>query len=100
MRTVLLANPFADELLKLSKREYRRVEQAINRLAEDPVSGSHLLRSIKDGANLYVIRVWNYRIIYSVNSETNTVTITSIFKRAAGYTDPHLEGGVTDKMGD
>ena len=100
MTTVLLANPFAEELSNLPKRDYQRVAQAIERLAEDPVSGSHLLRGTKDGANLYVIRVGNYRMIYSVNSVTNTVTLTTIFKRAAGYTDAHLGGGVTDKKGD
>lgn len=99
MRT-LLANPFAEELSKLPEREYRRVAQVIDRLANGRVSGSHLLRSTRYGSDLYAIRVGNYRIIYGVNSETNTVTITSMFKRAAGYTDLHLEGGVTDKKGD
>jgi mRNA-degrading endonuclease RelE of RelBE toxin-antitoxin system len=96
MRTVLLANPFADELLKLPKREYRRVEQAINRLAEDPVSGSYFLRSTRYGSDLYAIRVGNYTIIYGVNSETNTVTITSIFKKITGHTDLPLAGGWGD----
>ena len=76
------------------------MEQAINRLAEDPVSGSHLLRSTRHGSNLYAILVGNYTIIYGVNSETNTVTITSIFKKITGHTDLPLEGGVTDKNGD
>ena len=98
MRT-LLANPFAEELSKLPKREYRRVEQAIDRLAEDPVSGSHFLRSTTHGSNLYAIRVGIYRIIYAVNSETNTVTLTTIFKEGRNYTELPLEGGVTDKNG-
>ena len=80
MRTLLLAKPAEEGLYKLPQRVYKRVAQAIDRLAQDPVSGSHLLRSTEHGTNLYVIGVGDYRVTYSINQETDTITVIDIFK--------------------
>ena len=77
---VLLAEPAEEVLSKLPKRVLLRMSKAIGRLAEDPVSGSHFLRSTDHGSNLHVIRVGDYRIIYSINQDINIVTVLTVNK--------------------
>ena len=58
--------------------------KAIGQLAQDPVAGSHFLRSTDDGTNLHVIRVGDYWIIYSINQDPNVVTVLTVNKSKDG----------------
>ncbi len=78
MKTVLIANHAERALSNLPERAYLRLVQAIDHFVEDPVSGSHLLRSTDYGTNIFVRRVGDYRIIYSISDDTNTVTVISL----------------------
>ena len=58
--------------------------RAIEELAEDPVSGSHLLRSTDYGTDILVKRVGDFRIFFSINQDTNTIIVSSVAKDGHG----------------
>ena len=80
MTKVLLAKPAEGELSKLPKRAMARMAEAIGQLAQDPVSGSHFLRRTDHGTNLHVIRVGDYRIIYSIDQDPDIVVVLTVNK--------------------
>lgn len=80
MTKLLLAEPAEEELSKLPDRVFHRMAKAIGRLAKDPVSGSHFLRATDHGTNLHVVRVGDYRIIYSINQDPIIVTVLPVNK--------------------
>ena len=82
MSTVLVADDAADQLKRLPPKIAARVFREIDLLAIDPVSRSHLLRMTDYGTDLYVLRVGDYRIIYSINRETETVTVMTVVHRS------------------
>jgi mRNA interferase RelE/StbE len=78
-------NPSAlKELGKLPKATVKKVEKAIDALAEEPrpVGVKKLKASDED---LYRIRVGDYRIIYSIEEEVKIVDILKIGHRKEIY---------------
>ena len=78
MSQVLVADHAADQLTQLSDRDKSRVARAIDQLARDPISQSHLLRNTEYGTGLRVMQAGTHRIIYSISEETNTVTVITV----------------------
>ncbi|MCH8186881.1 MAG: type II toxin-antitoxin system RelE/ParE family toxin [Chloroflexi bacterium] len=78
MSQLLVADHAANQLTQLSERDKSRVARAIDKLALDPISQSHLLRNTEYGTGLRVMQAGGHRIIYSISEETNTVTVITV----------------------
>ena len=71
-----------DELAKLPRREQDRINAAIDALADDP----HPQGSVKlQGREGYRIRVGDYRVLYLVDDQDPSVTVTKIAHRREAY---------------
>lgn len=80
---VLIMKPKAEkQLRKLPRHDQEKVAAAIDRLAEDPFSGKKLEGDL-DG--YHSVRVWPYRIIYSIEKKIVTVTVVAIGHRKDIY---------------
>jgi mRNA interferase RelE/StbE len=79
---ITLARP-QKQLSKLPPKEQRRIVQALTFLATDPFRGKKLQG---DFAGAWAIRVWPYRIIYTIEKEMVTVTVVRIGHRKDVYT--------------
>jgi mRNA interferase RelE/StbE len=70
------------ELRKLARQitrsDWTRLEQAIDDLRTDPRPRGLVKLS---GADFYRIRVGDYRVIYVINDEERSVTITKVARR-------------------
>ena len=84
MRT-LIEKRAGEELTSLPNRKSRRIAEAIDQLAQDPVSGSHFVRSTVHGGNIFVKRVGNHILTYSVDAETDTVIVLAVRKEKDAF---------------
>jgi mRNA interferase RelE/StbE len=70
-------------LRKLAQRmrasDWARLEQAIEGLASEP--RPHGVRKLS-GVDLYRVRVGAYRVIYTVDDQDRTVTVTKVARRS------------------
>ena len=82
MFTVIFTQRAKKEYSKLPEKDQRRVADAINVLQIQPFSGKKL-----DGEHegKWSIRVWPYRIIYTIDKHTITVTVVAIGQRKDVY---------------
>ena len=67
---------------RLPKEIYPRVEKAIDELLMDPFRGKKL-EGEHDG--YWSVRVWPYRIIYTIEKHIVTVTVVAIGQRKDVY---------------
>lgn len=73
----------AQKQLKKIPQEYQdRIIPALRYLAHDPFAGKKLRGSHK---NEYALRVWPYRIIYTISQKTVTVFVLAIGHRQGVY---------------
>lgn len=70
------------QLQKLQKKEQKRITQAIDGIGMDPYTGKQLQGYLK---GLWSVRVWPYRIIYSIEKRVITVTVVAIGHRKDVY---------------
>jgi len=79
---VFLTNTANRQKNKLPKAEQKKVEKQLAYLGEDPLSGKKLLGKYK---GLRSLRVWPYRIIYSIDKNKKEIWIVSILHRQGAY---------------
>jgi len=70
------------QISKLPAQTRERVNSAIALLAEDPRPQGIKKLTAREG---YRIRVGDYRILYSINDETRTVTVYRVMPRENAY---------------
>ena len=80
--TVLLLSRAKKQLSKLPAKEQKRIVQALTSLETDPFRGKQLHGNY-EGA--WAIRVWPYRIMYTIEKEIVTVTVVRIGHRKDVY---------------
>lgn len=82
MYTVIIKRKAEKEIGALQKKERQRVIEAFDVLRENPFVGKKL-EGEYEGA--WVLRVWPYRIIYTIHRETVTVTVLRVGHRQSVY---------------
>jgi mRNA interferase RelE/StbE len=82
MYKVELAREAEKVLKSLSEKDQIKILNALEGLEEDPSIGKKLQGSLK---GLRVIRVWPYRVVYTVYKKTVTVTVLTIGHRKDVY---------------
>jgi mRNA interferase RelE/StbE len=71
-----------DELEKLPQQAQDRINPAIDALADDPYPQGHRNLQGREG---YRIRVGDYRVLYLVDDEEPSVTVTKVAHRREVY---------------
>lgn len=82
MYRVALAKKAKKELARLSKRQQQRVDTALVSLSGNPYAGKKLSGIYK---GYYSLRVWPYRIIYSIKKKQLLVIVVRIGHRQGVY---------------
>lgn len=79
---VILSKRAVKEYEKLSSKDQGRVLLALHRLRDSPFAGNKL-----DGEHdgYWSVRVWPYRIIYTIKKHIVTVTVVAIGHRKDVY---------------
>ncbi len=67
---------------RLHEKDRRRVLAALQGLREDPQQGKKLEGKL---AGIWSVRVWPYRILYSIDQNTIIVTVVAIGQRKDVY---------------
>ena len=70
------------QLRKLHRKDQRRIAACIDELAHDPYLGKRLEGSL---SGYWSIRVWPYRIIYTIEKKIVTVTVVAIGDKKDAY---------------
>lgn len=70
------------QLHKLERKHQKRITTSIDQLATDPFLGKRLEGNL---VGYWSIRVWPYRIIYTIEKKIVTVTIIAIGDRKDVY---------------
>lgn len=82
MYVVILKRRAEKQYGKLPKHDRRRVLLALQGLRQDPWQGKKLESDLE---GFFVIRVWPYRIIYTIEKRIVTVTVVAIGHRKDVY---------------
>jgi mRNA interferase RelE/StbE len=82
MYQILIKPKAKKQLQRLPTKDQKRVAAAIDQLSGNPLYGKQLNGELH---GLYSIRVWPYRIIYTVQHKTITVTVVAIGHRKDVY---------------
>jgi mRNA interferase RelE/StbE len=82
-KQILLSTPAQKQFGKLDNEIKKRVKNALHRLADSGAGDIKEMKGIKGGADLYRLRVGDYRLVYSLDSDA--IRITQIFHRGKGY---------------
>lgn len=82
MFTVIFSKRANKEYLKLPEKDQRRVGEAVDALKIQPFAGKKL-EGEHDG--YWSIRVWPYRIIYTIDKNIITITVVAIGQRKDVY---------------
>ncbi len=72
-------------LKKLDKNTQSKISSKIDQLAHDPFSPNTNLGKLKEMEHGYRLRVGNIRIVYEVNTSSQTITVWKIDWRASVY---------------
>jgi len=70
------------EFLTLEKNEQKRVQSAFETLRENPQAGKQLEGELK---GIRSLRVWPYRILYTIDKKVIIVTVLTIGHRKDVY---------------
>lgn len=79
---IVIGKKTTKAIQKLPKITQKHIYAAIVEIGENPYAGKKL-EGEYEGA--WVIRAWPYRIIYTINDDTVTVTIVKIGHRQGVY---------------
>ncbi|MBU0767047.1 type II toxin-antitoxin system RelE/ParE family toxin [Patescibacteria group bacterium] len=82
MYRIVLKSQAYKQLLKLPKNDQKKIANTIDELAASPFIGKKLEGEL---SGLYTLRVWPYRIIYTVNKKIVTITVVAIGHRQGIY---------------
>jgi mRNA-degrading endonuclease RelE of RelBE toxin-antitoxin system len=74
-----------DRLARADRRLFRRVDRALDRLAEEPRAGKSVHGPLQGHRSL---RVGSLRIVYRFESERLLVLVLSIAERGRAYREP------------
>jgi mRNA interferase RelE/StbE len=80
--SILILRGAQKELSDLPKTTYERIKDAIRKLADDPKPRG--IRKLS-GRNGWRIRIGDYRVIYEIDNQNNSVTILHIGHRRDVY---------------
>lgn len=84
MRYRLRLKPSAEkEMRRLPAQILRRVHLRILRLGEDPRPRAS--RKLEGAEDRYRLRVGDYRVLYAIDDDTETVTVYAIAHRREAY---------------
>ncbi|WP_028708375.1 type II toxin-antitoxin system RelE family toxin [Propionicicella superfundia] len=80
--TVTIERSAAKALARAERRDRRRIEDAIDALADDPRphGAIHLT-----GVDAYRVRVGDWRVVYTVPDAVRVVTVTNVGHRRSIY---------------
>ena len=82
---VQLTNEADAQYNALDDNMTRRVNEAINLLAQNPFFGRNIVKLKGNYAGQYRYRVGSYRIVYSVDTQHQICIIKGIYKRGSAY---------------
>ncbi len=80
---ILFKKSVEKDLKNIDKRYIPLILEAIDKLSKNPFPKN--CRKLYGAENLYRIRVGKYRVIYSVDSKTKTITIYYVRHRKKAY---------------
>ena len=84
MYRIVISNSAEKDLSKLSKPTFKKVEVAIDGLANEPrPQGVKKLKGLSE--DIYRIRVGDYRIIYSIEDKIRIIDIRRVRHRKDAY---------------
>ena len=83
MPYILRFHPRAEkDLANIPDQEYSRIKKALSLLESNPSQGKKLRGEYK---GYYSIRVWPYRIVYTIHKASQHIIITAIGHRQGIY---------------
>lgn len=82
MFTIQYTDKALKSLKKIPKNWQKRIDKAIEGLISDPYQGKKLQGELK---GLFSLRIWPYRVIYTVQKRIVTVVILDIGHRQNVY---------------
>lgn len=82
MYTIVVKKKAEKEIQRLSRKDQQRIASAFDVLRENPFSGKKLEGEYK-GA--WTLRVWPYRIIYTIHRDIVTVNVLRVRHRKDVY---------------
>ncbi len=82
---VQLTNEADAQYNALDDNMTRRVNEAIDLLAQNPFSGQNIVKLKGNYAGQYRYRVGSYRIVYSVDSQRQICIVKGIYHRSKAY---------------
>ncbi len=82
---VQLTNEAETHYIALDDNMTRRVNEAMNLLAQSPFFGQNIVKLKGNYAGQYRYRVGSYRIVYSVDTLRQICIIKGIYKRGRAY---------------
>lgn len=80
--SLFFKNTAVKSIEKLSLKDKQKVARVLESLKEDPFSGKKLSGKFKD---LYSIRAWPYRIIYTIIKKELVVLVVDVAHRQGVY---------------
>ena len=82
MYRVILSPRARKQLGKLGEKDQKKIWDALHQLSKSPFMGKKLQG---DMIGRYTLRVWPYRIIYTIDKKVVTVTVLAIGHRQGIY---------------
>jgi mRNA-degrading endonuclease RelE of RelBE toxin-antitoxin system len=79
--TVLVAKPAQKQCVRFPAKDQVKMSLAIAQMAEDPFVGDAL--KLAGGGNRWRRRVGSYRIFFSVDAVSRTVSVSAIVRRSS-----------------
>ncbi len=80
--SIIVSDRILKDVRKLPKKDQQRISDAIDSLGANPFRGKKLEGEYAGG---WAIRVWPYRIIYTIQKHLVTVTVVKIGQRRDVY---------------
>lgn len=82
MTQIIFSKTAGKSFLKLPKEAKKKIEKAIEKLAQNPLVGEKLKGEFEGQYKLYA---WPYRVIYIFSPEENTLTVVEVEHRQGAY---------------
>ncbi len=82
MFTIIITNSAQKDLRSVPTKDRQRISEAIDTIALDPFAGKKMDGK---GQGRYSVRVWPFRIIYSIEKKILLVTVVMIGQRQSIY---------------
>jgi len=79
---VVISKNAAKQFGRLPQSEQRKIKKKLIQLETEPLAGKKLAGELADYRSL---RIWPYRIIYSINKDLSQVEVSEILHRQGAY---------------